>query len=73
MQLPSNYRRELQKNNITKTCLYNFDPLKPHFNIVNLGFTGIYIIFLNFARKHRLWEISEFVSENVQFWEFSFL
>ena len=25
---------------ITKTCLYNFDPLKPHFYIVKLGFTG---------------------------------
>ena len=31
---------------ITKTRLYNFDPLKPHFNIVKLGFTGVYIIFL---------------------------
>ena len=31
---------------ITKTCLYNFDPLKPHFYIVKLGFTGIGIIFL---------------------------
>ena len=30
---------------ITKTCLYNFDSLKPHFYIVKLGFTGIYIIF----------------------------
>ena len=28
---------------ITKTCLYNFDPLKPHFYIVKLGFTGVYI------------------------------
>ena len=27
---------------ITKTCLYNFDPLKPHFYIVKLGFTGVY-------------------------------
>ena len=32
--------------NITKTYLYNFDPLKPHFYIVKLGFTGVYIIFL---------------------------
>ena len=24
----------------------NFDPLKPHFYIVELGFTGVYIIFL---------------------------
>ena len=31
---------------ITKTCLYNFDPLKPHFYIVKLGFTGVCIIFL---------------------------
>ena len=29
----------------TKTYLYNFDPIKPHFYIVKLGFTGIYIIF----------------------------
>ena len=40
---------------ITKTCLYNFDPLKPHFCIVKLGFTGVYIIFLFSAQKHRLW------------------
>ena len=32
--------------NITKTYLYNFDPLNPHFYIVKLGFTGVYIIFL---------------------------
>ena len=31
---------------ITKTCLYNFDPLKPHFYVVKLEFTGVYIIFL---------------------------
>ena len=31
---------------ITKTYLYNFDPLKPHFYIVKLGFTGVCIIFL---------------------------
>ena len=36
---------------ITKTCLYNFDPLKPHFHIVKLGFTGVYIIFLIFAQN----------------------
>ena len=38
-----------------KTYLYNFDPLKPHFYIVKLGFTGVYIIFLISAQKHRLW------------------
>ena len=31
---------------ITKTRLYNFDPLKPHLDIVKLGLTGVYIIFL---------------------------
>ena len=30
---------------ITKTYLYNFVLLKPHFYIVKLGFTGVYIIF----------------------------
>ena len=39
---------------ITKTCLYNFYPLKPHFYVVKLGFTGVYIIFLICAQKHRL-------------------
>ena len=38
-----------------ETCLYNFDPLKPHFYTVKLGFTGVYIIFLISAQKHRLW------------------
>ena len=31
---------------ITKTRIYNFDPLKPHFYIEKLEFTGVYIIFL---------------------------
>ena len=40
---------------IMKTCLYTFDPLKPHFYIVKLGFTGVYIVVLISAQKHRLW------------------
>ena len=36
---------------ITKTCLYNFDPLKPHFYIVKLGFTGVCTIFLISAQN----------------------
>ena len=36
------------QRHITKTCLYSFDPLKPHFCIVKLRFTGVYIIFLIF-------------------------
>ena len=46
--------RAIQRG-ITKTRLYNFDPLQPHFYIVKLGFTGVYIIFLISAQKHRLW------------------
>ena len=36
---------------ITKIYLYNIDPLKPHFYIVKLGFTGVYIIFLISAQN----------------------
>ena len=39
----------LHSSFITITCLYNFDPLKLHFYIVKLGFTGVYIIVLIFA------------------------
>ena len=38
---------------VTKTYLYNFDPLKPNFYIVKLGFTGVYIIILVSAKKNR--------------------
>ena len=44
-----------------KTYLYNFDPLKPRIYIVKLGFTGVYIIFLISAQKHRLWVLFEAV------------
>ena len=36
---------------ITRSYLYNFDPLKPNFYIVKLGFTRIYVIFLISARN----------------------
>ena len=36
---------------ITKTRLYNFDALIPHFYIVKLGFTGVYIKFLISAQN----------------------
>ena len=48
---------------IMKTCLYNYDPLKPHFYIVKLGFTGVYIIFLISAQTHRLWVLIRTASE----------
>ena len=40
---------------IRKTRLYNFDPLKPHFYIVKLGFTGGIHYFSYFCSKHILW------------------
>ena len=43
--------RGKRHKHITKTYLYNFDPLKPHFCIVKLGFTGVYIIFLISAQN----------------------
>ena len=46
---------QLFDHHITKTRLYIIDPLKPHFYIVKMGFTGVYIIFLSSAQKHRLW------------------
>ena len=33
-------------NIITKTCLYNFDPFKPHIYIVKLGLLGYTLFFL---------------------------
>ena len=45
----TNYRQS--SRNITKTYLYNFDPLKPHIYIVKLGFIGVYIIFLISAQN----------------------
>ena len=35
---------------LTKTCLYDVDPLRPHFYVVKLGFTRVYIIFLISAK-----------------------
>ena len=41
---------------------YIFDPLKPHFYTVKLGFIGVYIDFLISALKHRLWVLVRTVS-----------
>ena len=37
---------------ITKTCLYNFDPRKPHFYIVKLEFIGVDTHNLCFEQKY---------------------
>ena len=41
-----------RKYGITKTCLYNFAPLKPHFYIEKLGFTGVTTLFFLFLLKN---------------------
>ena len=38
-----------------KTSPCNDHPLTPHFYIVKLGLTGVYMFFLIFAIKHILW------------------
>ena len=35
----------------SRKCLYNFDPLKPHFYIIKLGLTEVYVIFLISAQN----------------------
>ena len=67
----------VKRTNITKTCLHNFDPLKPHFYIVKLGFTGVCIIFLISAQRvptiyvveQKCEKYQNFLSENFQFLE----
>ena len=50
-QPPSKHTTPSQRRYNVAARLYNFDPLKPHFYIVKLGFTGIYIIFLISAQN----------------------
>ena len=65
-----------------KKRLYSFDPLKPHFYIVKLGFTGVYVIFLisaqnideavltnthNLCFEQKCEKYQKFLSENFHF------
>ena len=51
---------------IMNTCPCDVDPLTPHFYIVKLGFTGVFIFFLLiFALKHRLWVLVRTAAEVV--------
>ena len=45
-------KTEIKLHRITKTRLYNFDPINPHFYIVKLCFTWVYIIFLILLKKY---------------------
>ena len=38
-------------HSITKTCLFNFDPLKPHFYIVKLGLQGYKLFSLSLLKN----------------------
>ena len=40
---------------ITKTCLYNFEPLKPQFYIEKLGFSGNKLFFLYLHKNINCW------------------
>ena len=44
-------KRRLKSACTSRKHAYNFDPLKPHFYVVKLGFTGVYIIFLISAQN----------------------
>ena len=48
-------RRHATVSTSRKHAYIFFDHLKPHFYIVKLGFTGVYIIFVISAQKHRIW------------------
>ena len=50
---------------IRKTCPCNGYTLEPHFYIVKLGYAGVYLFFLVFVPKHRLWELVRNASSNV--------
>ena len=43
---------EMRYSKHHENTLYNFDPLKPHFYIVILGFKGVYNIFFLFLLKN---------------------
>ena len=66
LELSEELSKELKTSSnqpITKTYLYNFDPHKPHFYIVKLGFTRVYIIFLISAQKQRFWILGRTASQ----------
>ena len=50
--MSSVYALTIPPDNIMKTRLYNFDPLKPHFYIVKLGFIHGYTLFFLFLLKN---------------------
>ena len=54
MLLTQFYKSEPSRNHT-----YNFYPLKPHFYIVKLGFTWVYIIFLISAQNIDCWHSLE--------------
>ena len=62
LQIIQRDKWELLPYCITKTCLYNFEPLKPHFYVIKLGFRVVYIIFLISAQKHGLWVLVRIAS-----------
>ena len=78
-----------QYNNITKTCLYNFDPFKPHFYIVKQVYRGTrinyFFLFLlknteavltsthNLCFEQKYETISAFYPKIFSFWRWNLL
>ena len=54
MQADLSLRLARMSEGLTKARLYNFDPLKPYFNIVKPGCLGVreYALFLILLKKH---------------------
>ena len=48
--------------NIKITCPCNIYPIKPHFYILKLGLIGVYLFFLIFYPKHKLWVLIRIAS-----------
>ena len=71
-RLPLKTFRPVRKHNIyctsRKHTFIILTPLKPHFYLVKLGFTGVYIIFLISDQKHRLWVLVRTASARQFLW-----
>ena len=66
LSLEYSFWKVLKRIYITKTYLYNSDPLKPHFYLVKLGFIGVYIIFLISSKNIDEYPQSMFLSRNIK-------
>ena len=64
------FKNSCSCNGNNHESIYNVDHIKPHFYIVKLGFTWIYINFLILAQKHGLWELGWTASFWTEIWKY---